>query len=581
MTMPRFLWDVLRLYRSRVAIVFGFQLVSGLAEGFGLAMLLPLLVVLTGGDSQNSGPMAESIHKFMVDFGIPTDVPTLLMLMVVGIAVKALFVFLAWRQIGIATAEVSEDIRMRLLRALTHARWSYFVDQSVGSLSNAMGAQTMRAAGAFTVACKAFTQVVLLGVYFTLALWAIPWYATVGALLIAMVLFAALYYVTELRRRAERQETSGLNQLSIRITDGLRVFKTLKAMGAEDRFINLLRQDTRDISESQKLSSTSTAAVFSSAEPLIAIVLSVGIYIAVVHLAMPAVQLMFSAVIFVRTTSRAVSLQKIYHGLAGKEIVFGAMEDIIKLTHQMAEPQRKGTKKEIQQSIVLDGVSFRYGDRLILDSINAELPRGCLVVVSGPSGVGKTTLIDMLMALHQPTAGRILVDGVNLDEIDRHYWRQRLGYVSQESTILHQTVAANVSLERPGISDADIETALRRTEAWAFVEAMPGGTQATVGEHGARLSGGQRQRLAIARALAHRPRLLILDEPTSALDKETAEGIVQTLRRLAHEENVLVVAVTHHHLVAGAADIHYEIDDGKVRQVAGMRQQVHDRLAVS
>ena len=135
-----------------------------------------------------------------------------------------------------------------------------------------------------------------------------------------------------------------------------------------------------------------------------------------------------------------------------------------------------------------------------------------------------------------------------------------IGYVPQETFLFHDTVMANVTLGEPGIARADVETALRRAEAWAFVAALPDGMDTVVGERGARLSGGQRQRVAIARALVRDPALLILDEATTALDPETEAGIVATVRRLTGRLTVL--SISHQPAMQDAASVVYQLDEG-------------------
>jgi len=183
-------------------------------------------------------------------------------------------------------------------------------------------------------------------------------------------------------------------------------------------------------------------------------------------------------------------------------------------------------------------------------------------VIVGPSGAGKTTLLDLLVGLLQPDAGTILIDGVPLADLDLRQWRRQIGYVPQESVMVDESVAYNVTLGEVGVGEDQIRAALRAADELEFVEAMPEGIHTRVGDGGSRLSGGQRQRLAIARALVHEPRLLILDEATSHLDPEAQAAVIETVKHL--KGRLTIVAVAHQGLLIQAADRIYRLADARV-----------------
>jgi ATP-binding cassette subfamily C protein len=183
----------------------------------------------------------------------------------------------------------------------------------------------------------------------------------------------------------------------------------------------------------------------------------------------------------------------------------------------------------------------------------------------GPSGAGKTTIIDLLTGLLQPQSGAILIDGTSLQELDTRAWRQMIGYVPQETVLLHDTILHNVTLGDPALGEADAERALKEAGAWEFIAMLPQGMNSSVGERGGKLSGGQRQRIMIARALVHRPRLLILDEATSALDPASEAAICQTLEQLRGELTIL--AISHQTALVNAADRVYRLEKGQASAV--------------
>ncbi|MFF0446067.1 thiol reductant ABC exporter subunit CydD [Streptomyces sp. NPDC004609] len=222
-------------------------------------------------------------------------------------------------------------------------------------------------------------------------------------------------------------------------------------------------------------------------------------------------------------------------GLAAAEEIFEVLEN---------EPRTGGTRPvPAVARLELDAVTVRHDGRgePSLDAASLVVEPGETVALVGPSGIGKSTLLDVVLGFAAPAEGTVRVGGVDLADLDPARWRERIAWVPQRPYFFAGTIAENVRLARPDADDSAVRDALREAGAYDFVTALPQGADTVLGEDGAGLSAGQRQRLAIARAfLADRP-LLLLDEPTAALDGETEEGIVEAVRRLAAGRTVLLV----------------------------------------
>jgi ATP-binding cassette subfamily C protein len=207
-------------------------------------------------------------------------------------------------------------------------------------------------------------------------------------------------------------------------------------------------------------------------------------------------------------------------------------------------------------------VSFSHGDRLVIDDISLTIPSGKITVFMGPSGAGKTTIVDLLIGLYKADSGRVLIGNTPIEEADIREWRRKIGYVPQELTLLHNSIRENITLGDPEISDEAIWAALDQVNARSFVEDHPDGLDSIVGETGGKLSGGQRQRISIARALATKPEVLVLDEVTSALDPETEATIVKNIQALRGKYTI--IAITHRPAWTEIADTLFEVTKGKV-----------------
>jgi ATP-binding cassette, subfamily B, bacterial len=193
--------------------------------------------------------------------------------------------------------------------------------------------------------------------------------------------------------------------------------------------------------------------------------------------------------------------------------------------------------------VTFEGVSFDYGDgRPVLRNVSLTVRPGETVALVGPSGCGKTTLVSLLERLYAPTAGRVLVDGLDVRECTQQSLRRQVGTVMQDVHLFNDTILANITYGSDGATREQAETAARAANAHEFIERLPAGYDTLLGERGAGLSGGQKQRIAIARALLKDPPILVLDEATSALDNESEALVQVALRALTRGRTTLVVA---------------------------------------
>jgi len=232
----------------------------------------------------------------------------------------------------------------------------------------------------------------------------------------------------------------------------------------------------------------------------------------------------------------ASAVTQIYVTLGAATRIFALLDE----TPQVQDGPRRIS--EFRESIRLDHVSFSYGDGPVLEDVSFEVRRGEMVALVGPSGVGKSTLGDLILRLYDPTGGRITVDGVDLRELSQESYRWLIGVVSQEALLFNTTIRENLTYGREGIPDEAVVRAARLANAHDFILELAEGYDTVVGDRGIRLSGGQRQRIAIARAVVNDPPILVLDEATSFLDAEAERLVQAAIERITKRTTTLVIA---------------------------------------
>jgi ATP-binding cassette, subfamily C, bacterial len=554
----------LRMYPRRSAMIITLAFLSGFAEGFGVLSILPLLELAVG-DPDNRSNLMLAVEAMLGRIGLEPTLGVLLLFIILGMFLKGAFMWLVVRQQGFAVAAIATDLRLMLIRAFLRARWSYFITQRTGHISNAMGHEAQIASGAYAASCSMVAAAVQVLVYVTLAFLISPFVALAG-ILAGGVLVLILMGLVHKGREAGDQQTRVIKSLSARLIDALYGIKPIKAMGREMHLQPLLEGETRELNEIQRRTVLAVGTLSAMQEPLLVLVLASGLYLLLTFTAVPFATLLVMTFVFHRMVGNIHGLQGIYQSLAWSEATFWSLRAGIERAE--AEVERTDGQAEpppLREGIELVDVNFGYTDAPVLKDVSLRIPAGTFVAVIGPSGGGKTTLADLIIGLYEPWSGDIRIDDVSLREINLYAWRRRIGYVPQDLLLFHDSIRRNVTLDDPEISDEDVYEALRAAGAWDFVAALPNGIDTVIGERGAQVSGGQRQRISIARALVRKPALLVLDEATTALDPATEAAICETLTTLSGD--ITIVSISHQPAMKEAADVVYSLENGQVREL--------------
>ena len=554
-----------RTYPRRTAFLVVCLLLAGLAEGIGLSSLVPLLGVLSSGDGSGGAAtgsrLGQAVANGLAVIGVAPTLGALLVLLIVAVLLKAALMLIASKQVGYAVAHMSTKLRLSLIRALLRTRWEFFIQQRVGAYANAVASEVRRASQAYLRATTILSLLFQTVVYAAVAFW-VSWKATLGALVAGTIIVFLVARLVRMARRAGNKQTKLAKALLGRLTDTLLAVKPIKAMGREMLMGPLLENETQQLNRALEREVLSTTALDALYEPLIVAFLAFGLYVALVHLSVPAAEVLMPALLCARIVERLGKVQKEFQRMVTCESAFWAMRSMIDDAVGAREILPGTVAPSLNREVALQRVTFGYDDRVVLREASLVVPAGQLTVIVGPSGAGKTTIADLIIGLVQPKEGDVLIDGVPLRIIDAQRWRAMVGYVPQDAFLLHESVQVNVTLGDADLTPADVEAALRAAGAWEFVAALPEGTGTILGERGLRISGGQRKRIALARALVRRPRLLVLDEATTALDPATEAAICATLDQ--HRGSLTILAICHHGGLPSLADRLYRVEDGTI-----------------
>lgn len=554
--------------------VMGFALIlltlSGLLEGVSIIAILPVLgIALDGGG--NSGASAfgdsgiqDSVISALNSVGLNADLVTLLSIIVIGIVMKAVLLLWAQSIVGKSAVEYAAQKRNEMLSALMGCRWPYFVQKSTGKISSALTTESNLLAAMYTAVITFYSLVLQLLVYAAIALF-ISWQMLLGAVFVGAFMILLLKGIVVKSRVEGQIQVDAIKALNDKLIDGLRILKPLKAMARQQQIVPLLEDSIDKLKTSNYRVIWLTNFVRLSQEPIITIFLAIGIFVIVSYASLSMATLLFTVLIYHRMVTRIGLVQSALQKIIAQQDSYWSIAEIIEETKSQQEANLAGKPAPIfSKAIQVKDIEFQYGDNVILDKVSVSIPAKNFVSFVGPSGAGKTTLMELLLGLNTPAKGELFIDGEPLSEMSLESWRGQIGFVPQEVVLTNDTVFNNVTLYNSDIDEDAVIDALAKAGAWDFIKDLPEGLQTVAGEQGARFSGGQRQRISIARALVHKPALLILDEPTTALDPQTEEAICQTLKDLASDTTV--IAISHQKKIAETSDIVFHMENGKIIQ---------------
>ncbi len=540
-------------------------LLAGACEAIGLGMLLPVVSMLDSNDDPTTSPLNRIVATVFGAVHVHPSLGILITVAIITFTIKNLLTFAALTYAGVAVANVATTLRTRLLGALFDARWSYFVDRRVGRISNAISNDCTRAGDAYFLAARFVAYSLQTLVYIIVALFVSLTLALAG-IVVGLFLVLVLGQLVRIARRAGFRQTDRTSELVVLVSDALNNIKPIKTMDRQDHFTVYFASKIRRLRRALITQAIARQGQAQGQEVLQVAAIGIGIYVASVHWHIALSEMVVAGVIFMQITVLSARIQGFLQQAVQVESAYWRTQQLTDELTAHLEPDPGSRQPTFEMGCRFEHVTFAHAEEPVVRDVSFTIPTGGITVLRGPSGAGKTTLIDLVIGLNKPDRGQVLIDGVPLDELSLSAWRRMIGYVPQELSLLHGTVRDNIALGDESLTTEAIEAALGRGGALDFVRSLPQGLDSDVGEMGTRLSGGQRQRLALARALVHHPRLLILDEVTSALDPETEEQICKGVAELAG--TYTIVAITHRPAWAQIATHLYKVDAGKVTPVA-------------
>ena len=538
---------LVRPYWSRAAEVLVYML-------FGLVLALAM-------------PLAS---KYLVDNVIPSRDPGNLVIFIVAL----FLIYVISSLISMRRAYVNSWVNQRMLMDLQQKMYahlqrlphSFYARSKVGDIMSRMSSDLGAVQGAITAIATTLIYMTLSALGAAIALLVLS--PLLGLLVLAVLPFFTISYLalrTRLKNASYERQRLGA-QLASGIQENLQAYGVVRAFGMEKSAVERFRAGLMVLLKASQrlvvigsLFDISTGLAVTLGQLM---VLGVGGYLVMQGQLTIGTLLAFFGFLpslFTPVSALAGLGQTVQTASASLDRVQELLDEPVSI----ADEPDAAVLGPLSGDIRLENIVFGYDpNRVILDNLNITIPAGSHVAIVGPSGSGKSTIVNLLARFWDPDSGRVLFDGHNIRDVTVESLRGQIGLVFQDTFIFDTTLRENISMARPGATDAEVAAAAAAARLESYVEALPAGYDTILGERGVRMSGGQRQRLAIARALLRDPRLLILDEATSALDAQTEREILDTLAALMPGRTT--VSITHRLSLAATADRIFVLDGGSV-----------------
>ena len=572
--------NLLTPYKGKLLFIVFVNLISVFFTVFSLLWIDPIVKIIFHQDRRDTlNPVGnllfDILNKLGVDITETRSLFLIILLMLFLYLLKNLFQYLSFWLMAPVRSGLISTLRDRLYHQILILPLSYFTEQKKGDLMSRAVNDTQEIEFTIIKSLQQFLIEPFSLLFFLVTLFVLDFKLTLFVLLLLPVAGLVISFISRsLRRRSRKAKTILGNLISI-VEETIQGLKVIKSANAQKFSQDKFNDTTHTFAQEQK----KIYRIVDLASPLSEVL---GVIVVMVILVFGGVKVLshdtsltpglFIAYIalFVQIINPAKNLATAFSNYKRGTAVFDRINEIFTADEVICEKENAIAVSSFKKEIVLENVSFSYSDKSVLTEVNVTFEKGKMVAIVGPSGAGKSTLVDLLPRFYDVTAGKILLDGVDIRDLRIEDLRLMFSIVSQDIVLFNDTIFNNIAFGLTGVGEEEVMKALKVAYADRFVAELPDGIFTQIADRGLSLSGGQRQRLSIARAVLRNAPVLILDEATSAIDTESEKLVQAALDEMMRDKTT--IAIAHRFSTIQHADRILVLDNGRIIESGTHRQ---------
>ena len=538
---------------SNLALSFG--IIGALLETFSIYLLANIITNL---GYKNSVIIIEGFNKF----GLRKEICILIFF--IAALLSAISYFISNKNIIIAKCQIERFVREEITDLTLNIKWEYYLKISQGDISKAIISEGQNISEGYLYFISAITYTFIAVTYLIACLILVP---NTFLILLVYGIFAYRIYIYY----SEKADYFGKNLSSITSNIGSwtsAIFNNLKYLRSISRD-QIAKKESKEIflkftNSYEKARVASYKSKFIT--ELLTIIFICLLIIFIILSGSNTSNLILSLSLFIRMTPKIYNAQsRLLDSVAMSSWPKKHLEKI-EIAKKFEEDNLVNNRKfKFDGNIIFDSVSFNYPkSATILKNINLSIKQNELIAITGKSGIGKSTLLDLLTGIIKPNKGNIYLSDINIESININSWREKIGMVMQQNFFKNDTISSNISLGRK-INKKKIKECLLKSNAWDFVNKLPNGIEEPIFDRGIRFSGGERQKLALARALYTDPEILLLDEPTTGLDLYSEKELLSSINQI--KGSMIIIIISHKKEVLKICEKVYELSNGGLKKI--------------